>query len=346
MAAMKREGITIAGGGIAGLSLGIGLRRAGVPVTLLEASHFPRHRVCGEFISGVSRETLGLLGVADLLDDAEICRETVWHDGHGPIFRRSLPEPALGISRYRLDQRMAERFQALGGDLREGERFRSPETPGAGVVCATGRPRDASSPWIGLKAHLLDFPLEGDLEMHLGEGGYIGLSRIEEGRVNACGLFRLRSGLKVAGSGALAAYLHACGLAALARRIGGATLDADSLTGVSAFQFGRHRRRSDGSVRIGDQHSIIGPFTGNGMSMAFQSAARVLPVLVGYSRGGMAWDEVARQSDLEMRSAFRRRLWISRLIHPLLMSPRGRMALAGLAKRNWIPFSLLFRAMR
>ena len=44
--------ITIIGGGLAGLSLGIGLRQNGVPVTIIEAGQYPRHRVCGEFISG------------------------------------------------------------------------------------------------------------------------------------------------------------------------------------------------------------------------------------------------------------------------------------------------------
>src|ERR1035441_4912314 len=32
-----------------GLTLGIGLRQRGIPVTVLEAGHYPRHRVCGEF---------------------------------------------------------------------------------------------------------------------------------------------------------------------------------------------------------------------------------------------------------------------------------------------------------
>lgn len=346
MEGMTRNPVTLVGGGIAGLSLGIGLRRAGVPVTVIEASTYPRHRVCGEFISGVSRETLEQLGVADLLDDAEICRETAWYDRSGPVFRKALPVPALGISRYRLDQRLAERFRGLGGELREGERFRDLETPRDGFVFATGRPRDTSSPWIGLKGHLLDYRLGADLEMHLGNGGYIGLSRIEDGRVNACGLFRRRSDLKAIGNDALVAYLNACGLEDLARRVTGAGLDPGSLSGVSAFQFGRQDTASEGMVRLGDRFSIIGPFTGHGMSMAFQSAALVLPLLVQYSHRDMSWADLTRDSHRILRRSFQRRLGISRLVHPFLTSSLGQKAVTGLAKRNWLPFSLMYRATR
>ena len=44
--------ITIVGGGLAGLTLGIGLRQRGIPAEIFEAGTYPRHRVCGEFISG------------------------------------------------------------------------------------------------------------------------------------------------------------------------------------------------------------------------------------------------------------------------------------------------------
>ena len=46
--------VQIIGGGLAGLTLGLGLRQRDVPVTIHEAGNYPRHRVCGEFSNGIS----------------------------------------------------------------------------------------------------------------------------------------------------------------------------------------------------------------------------------------------------------------------------------------------------
>ena len=62
--------VEIVGGGLAGLSLGLALRRAGVDVTVYEAGHYPRHRVCGEFITGLPRRTRERLGLDPFLADA------------------------------------------------------------------------------------------------------------------------------------------------------------------------------------------------------------------------------------------------------------------------------------
>ena len=73
--------ITIIGGGVAGLSLGISLRRQGVPVTVHEAGCYPRHRVCGEFLNGLSDTTINELGIESILQDASQNRSTAWFIG-------------------------------------------------------------------------------------------------------------------------------------------------------------------------------------------------------------------------------------------------------------------------
>lgn len=341
---MKKE-ITIVGGGIAGLSLGIALRRREIPVTLVESGSYPRHRVCGEFISGVSQETVATLGVDDLLKDAERCLTTSWHDGDGSFYSAELPAPAFGISRYRLDQRMAKRLREEGGNVREKERFRESGDPAEGTVFATGRPRNSESSWIGLKAHLAGFKLETDLEMHLGAGGYLGLSRVENGLVNACGLFQRQEGLRVSRETALKMYLEAIGLGALVDRMAEATIDPESHMAVNAFEFGR-QEETISAVRVGDRHSIIGPFTGNGMSLAFESAETALPFLENFCEGRSPWSETVRESDEAVAALSRRRLAASKAFHPFLTKGAGRKILRVLGGQNLLPFRLLYRMVR
>src|SRR5271157_5302713 len=65
--------IQIVGGGLAGLTLGIALRQQGVPVTIWEAGHYPRHRVCGEFISGRGQQVLARLGLEAAFHEGGAC---------------------------------------------------------------------------------------------------------------------------------------------------------------------------------------------------------------------------------------------------------------------------------
>ena len=126
---MAVKPITIIGGGLAGLTLGIGLRQRGVPVTVWEAGHYPRHRVCGEFISGHGQETLARLGLRELLE-----RAGAVNAGTAAFFSatqsappRSLPARAICLSRFTMDELLAVEFRQLGGELREGQRWPSAE---------------------------------------------------------------------------------------------------------------------------------------------------------------------------------------------------------------------------
>ena len=109
--------ITIIGGGLAGLTLGIGLRQREIPVMIQEAGSYPRHRVCGEFISGGGQTVLERLGLLEHLQKAgAIYARTVMFicdAAQSPV--RPLAAPALCLSRYKMDALLAERFQQLGG---------------------------------------------------------------------------------------------------------------------------------------------------------------------------------------------------------------------------------------
>ncbi|MBC8040519.1 MAG: NAD(P)-binding protein, partial [Opitutaceae bacterium] len=254
--------VEIIGGGLAGLSLGLALRRADVPVTLIEAGTYPRHRVCGEFITGLTPATIDRLGLAPFLADARLHREVTWFLREKPLRHQTLPEPAYALSRNSLDERLATAFTDAGGVLHTHTRADLTATPD-GRVFATGR-RPARPEWIGLKCHALALPLVSELELHLGDHAYVGLCAVEDNRVNVSGLFRIRAGLKnLARESALLTYLRATGLAALADRLTSASIDPDSYSAVAGLGFSKPPTRADRLV-IGDTYAMIPPFTGHG----------------------------------------------------------------------------------
>ena len=143
--------VEIIGGGLAGLALGLGLRARGVPVRIIEAGKYPRHRVCGEFITGLDHDTRQELQLTDILAGARQARGVLWSEPGRPSVRHDLPEVALCLSRYHLDESMASAFATAGGDLRTGCRGPSDAKPGR--IMASGRRPQAGSRWVGLKQH-------------------------------------------------------------------------------------------------------------------------------------------------------------------------------------------------
>lgn len=335
--------IEIVGGGLAGLSLGIALQRRGIAVRVEESGSYPRHRVCGEFINGVSRGTLESLSVAGSLRDALPLRTSAWFRGNDRILEIELPEPALGISRFRLDERLAETFSRLGGELHTGVR-RAAE-PGEGLVWAAGRRVDSASRWLGLKVHALDMEILNDLEMHLGSGGYVGLARIEGGKTNVCGLFRRRQNLRGRGSELLVHYLEANGLERLAGRLRESKRDEEPFLGVSAIRLGR-QESVPGLFALGDADRMIPPFTGNGMSMAFEAAECGIEPLLNYARNDMEWDACVAEVRRHLARRFSKRLLAARMLHPLLFRRSGRGLLATGARTGVLPFRTIFHAIR
>jgi flavin-dependent dehydrogenase len=335
------ERIEIIGGGLAGLSLGLALRREEIPVTLHEAGTYPRHRVCGEFITGLAASTIERLGLEPMLAGALRHHEVAWFLNEQPARIQKLPSPALGLSRYRLDARLADAFRAAGGDLRPNSRM-TDLRPLAGRVFATGR-RRAPSPWLGLKVHVRRLRLERDLELHLGTEAYVGLSAVEDGAVNVCGLFR-RLPLRIRGSELLLAYLRATGLHELAARLAESRIEEESFSAVAALNFDR-RVLPANRICLGDTCAMIPPFTGNGMAMAFQSAELALDPLIAFARGELAWAEACRVTHAALRAQFRVRLASASALHPFLLRPRPRRWLAALNRARLIPFTPIYTAL-
>jgi len=114
------------------------LREQGVPVTVREASSYPRHRVCGEFINGVTEDTLKNLGIYDIFHDALRHHSTRWWMGPKQILEARLTRPALGMSRWEMDERLRIRFESIGGRLLTKDRVQ-PELREGGLLAVASK---------------------------------------------------------------------------------------------------------------------------------------------------------------------------------------------------------------
>lgn len=333
------RGVEIIGGGLAGLGLGMALRKDSVPVVILEVGHYPRHRVCGEFITSLDMTTQRALGLETILRRARQATRVSWcEDGQADIQHR-MPEPALCLSRHVLDEAMAARFVDLGGDLRTG--VRGDISPQAGRVLACGRRPDPSSPWVGVKEHFRDLDLRDELEVHFGRAGYIGLVRVEEDTVNVCGLLQRGSADFTA---PLAAIARDAGWAGLSQRLARAQPVAASRCAVAGMSYDTFRAEQ-GVLSLGDRASVVPPFTGHGMTIALQSAAVAAPIMVRWARGHTDWSSAVRAVSLAQERRFGRRLRVARLLHPWLLQDRTRGWARKLHRRGLLPVGWLYRML-
>lgn len=130
--------ILIIGAGVAGASLAIRLANRGFDVLVVEKDEFPRHKLCGEFVSPECLAHFDQIGVLESIREikGDVIRETRFISENG----RSLSVPsewfsngtsgALGISRSAMDFCLMEKAREAGARVFEGERVVSISTDG------------------------------------------------------------------------------------------------------------------------------------------------------------------------------------------------------------------------
>jgi len=212
--------VVIVGAGPAGSAAAAALAQQGWDVLLLERDHFPRHKVCGEFLSPEAQttlRTLNLQGAVAAAAPVALTQATVT-TRRGLTLRMALPGAAWGVSRFVMDTALATAAQAQGVELVQGVTVKAftkaadyyaiqlqdrtqgqprPTTVFArALIIACGRhsttalpphPAPHSRPlFVGMKAHYADLAMPAQVELYFFSGGYAGLNPVEGGRANLC----------------------------------------------------------------------------------------------------------------------------------------------------------------
>ena len=125
---------------------------------------------------------------------------------------------------------------------------------------------------MAVKAHY-KFPFPADLvELHTFHGGYCGLSRVENGLVNACYLVNSQVFKQQGGSAEkFQASLTTSG-SELGKFFDQAEPMFDRPLTIAQVDFYPKRPVVDGIFMLGDSAGLIHPLCGNGMAMAIGSA--------------------------------------------------------------------------
>lgn len=291
--------IVIIGGGLAGLSLAILTSRVGKSVLLIEKGAYPKHKVCGEYISLESKDFLLKLGVDITALQLPIIDTFVLTSHHGLKSTCALNPGGVGISRYKLDARLAQVAIDQGVELIQNERVTNVEKVSSNyivktaqgneyqtkqVVGAYGRvsglsdsEHEDAKTHIGVKYHLNSGPAQDVIEIHNFKGGYAGISAIEDGKYCLCYLAKAE-GLK-AYKGDIASYEKEIlwQNPYLKQRLQADKLIAPVVT--SQLVFGVNNADSLDYPLLGDAAGFIPPITGNGMSLAFRSASNLFEAM-------------------------------------------------------------------
>jgi flavin-dependent dehydrogenase len=339
--------LIVIGGGPAGTSAAITAARGGSRVLLLERGRFPRHKVCGEFISAESLALLGWLlagAKQDLLDQSlRLSQSHVLLDGRS--LRIPIDPPAASIARYDLDLALWEAARNAGvtalaettAQPIEGDNpFRVQTSAGEflarAVINASGRWSNLNlaapaqgSRWLGLKAHFHGPVVERSVDLYFFDGGYCGVLPVRgpDGIlvINACALARPGVAATFADLFSRHPILHA-----RSRQW------TPAFAPLSTFPvtFPTPRPVSGLIPNTGDAAGFVDPFVGDGIALALRSGHLAASSLLHFLRGDWALDQSLRHyADGYRRSLlpvyrassrFRKLLLLPRIARTLLLS--------------------------
>ncbi len=339
--------ILIIGGGLAGLTSAIHLRRAGIPVIVLEKDTYPRHKVCGEYISNEVLPYLASLEI-DPKEKGAISISDLWITTHqGKSIRSKLPLGGFGISRYTLDYVLYQKAISVGVDIinaqvidiqKKDDRFIVKTSDyqifeGTYVIGAFGKrsivdkviqlnQKHKKHPWLAIKAHYkTDFD-KNTVALHNFEGGYCGLSMVENQQVNACYLVSYDSFKKYKNIAQFQKnvvqknpYLNAFFEEAI-------PVFEQPMT-ISQINFDKRKSLQNHIFMVGDAAGLIHPLCGNGMAIAIQSAQMLCDLLVQDFTNPALFSRSALEAQYVHRwnTTFSKRLYAGRMLQKVLLHP-------------------------
>ena len=310
--------VIIIGGGLAGLCNAIHLSKLGKKVLLIEKNEYPKHKVCGEYISNEVLPYLDFLEVNPFDSGAVRINNFQLSTTKSNIISAKLPLGGFGISRYTLDLVLSEKAKENGVTIlqdtvsnvtflkdvfqvetKDNNIFTSKITIGAFgkrslLDVKMGRNFiQKKSPYLGVKIHVKGNFKEDLVALHNFKGGYCGVSKVENNAINLCYItnyatFKQYKNIEdfqeqvVFKNNYLKEIFHSS-----------EALFEKPLS-ISQISFETKKPVENHILMCGDSAGMIHPLCGNGMSMAIQSAQLASKLILNYFNG-----EIETRKELE-----------------------------------------------
>lgn len=330
--------VLIIGGGLAGLTAAIHLSKKGLKITLIEKSDYPRHKVCGEYISNEILPYLLWLGADVLQLQPTNITQFEFTTQNGKTAQTKLPLGGFGISRYALDYFLYQQAISNGctiikenvTDVSYSNNEFTVVTPNQIllskiVLGAFGKRSNVDqilsrdfitkkSPWLAVKAHYKgDFP-DDIVALHNFNGGYCGVSKVENNIINVCYLadyetFKKYKNIEEYQQNVLYKNKHLKAVFENNKPV------FDKPLTISQISFDKKQPVENHILMIGDTAGLIHPMCGNGMAMAIHSAKIASELVLNYQSGKIESRELLEQKyTKEWKKNFEKRLLMGRFL--------------------------------
>jgi|TARA_B110000483_G_scaffold20942_2_gene23579 flavin-dependent dehydrogenase len=355
--------VTIIGGGLAGLCNAIHLSKYGKKVLLIEKNEYPKHKVCGEYISNEVLPYLDFLDINPFDFGAVKIKKFQLSTTKNKLISAKLPLGGFGISRHKLDFVLSEKAKENGVviiqdvvlntvfsegiftiETKENNMFTSKVAIGAFgkrslLDVKMERPFiRQKAPYLGVKIHVKgDFP-DDLVALHNFKGGYCGVSKVENNAINLCYITNLSSFKKYKNIQDFQEQVVFKNKFLKEIYQNSEAIFGNPLT-ISQISFETKKPVENHVLMCGDSAGMIHPLCGNGMSMAIQSAQIASKLILNYLNGSLSSRrELEKQYIRQWNKKFRFRLKVGHFIAMLFRKEKVAAILLQALKR--IPFLL------
>ena len=342
---MKVYDVIIIGGGLAGLTSAIDLSSSGLEVMVIEKEDYPKHKVCGEYVSNEILPYFSRLGVDISKTNPDPIHKLLLSNRNGNAVDVELPLGGFGISRYTLDEFLYKKAKSNGVEFKiqtvtevsfknqkfhiktSQEEFCSELAIGSfGKRSGLDKKLNRSfihnkTPWIGIKAHYANgnYP-NGEVQLHNFEGGYCGLSKTETGAVNFCYLAHYNS-FKKEGSVEKFNQNVLTQNPKLKSFLKNSELLFDRHLAISQVSFQDKTAVENHMLMAGDSAGLIHPLCGNGMAMAIHSAKMLSEEIKDYTTHKNR-NQLEENYTQIWKKTFRKRLIFGSVFQTILLQPK------------------------